>query len=69
MAIQKFETKEEIFEEFGQQLDKLENLIAALKMPVPDSIHRSAMLGTLPDLHSQFKQLYFELGGEDVWSI
>ena len=59
--------KEEILEEFGQCLDKIDNLIAAMRMSLPDYIHLDALREALPELKGRLKQVYFELGGENVW--
>ena len=62
-------TKDEIFEEFGLCIDTLDNLICALTMPIRSELHIEAMRQSLPELKGRIKQVYFELGGEDVWSV
>lgn len=62
-------TKDEVFEEFGECIDTLDNLICALAMPIPSDLHVKSMRQSLPELKGRIKQVYFELGGEDVWSV
>lgn len=53
----------------AEQLDRIDNLLAAMAMPIPAQVHLSALKESLPDMQAQLKQAYFELGGEDVWSV
>ena len=61
--------KDDAFEELGQCIDTLENLIAAMTIPLPADLHVESLKDTLPELKERIKQAYFGLGGEDVWSI
>ena len=53
--------------EIAEVVDSLENLIAALKMPLPCEMHVEALRGTLPDLRDKLKRAYLAAGGENVW--
>jgi hypothetical protein len=53
--------------EVAEAIDTLENLIAALGMPIPDRIHVDAMRGQLPQVVDQIRRGYLSAGGEDVW--
>ena len=55
-------------EEIAEAIDTLENLIAALQLPMPPATHLSALRQALPELHGQLKHAYLSAGGEDVWA-
>lgn len=48
-------------------IDGMENLIAAMSMPIPSDIHVKALKVSLPDLKGRLKNIYFEMGGENLW--
>jgi len=62
-------TKDEALEELAQCVDTVDNLVSAMEISVPPKIHVSALKESLPHLKSRIKQVYFELGGNDVWSV
>lgn len=63
------ENKGLALEDIALQVDRIENLLAAMSMPIDNSIHVEALKESLPEMKKKLKQAYFELGGEDVWSI
>jgi len=62
-------TKDEALEELAQCVDTVDNLVSAMAISVPAEIHLSALKESLPDLKGRIKQVYFELGGNDVWLV
>lgn len=62
------ENKECALEDIALQVDRIDNLLAAMSMPIDNSIHVTALKESLPEMKSKLKQAYFELGGDDVWS-
>lgn len=48
---------EEQKEKIGEVVDRLENLIAALSMPIPDSIHVECLRESLPEVKEQLQEL------------
>lgn len=65
----KEENKEIALEDIALQVDRLENILIAMSMPIDNKIHVEAIKDSLPDIKAKLKRAYFELGGEDVWSI
>lgn len=63
------ENKELALEDIALQVDRIDNLLASLSMPIDNAIHVEALKDSLPEMKGKLKQAYFELGGEDVWSI
>lgn len=63
------ENKEYALEDIALLVDRIDNLLMSLSMPVDNSIHVEALKGSLPEMKGKLKQAYFELGGEDVWSV
>ena len=62
------ENKKCALEDIALQIDRIENLLAAMSMPVDSAIHVEALRESLPEMKGKLKQAYLELGGEDVWS-
>ena len=59
--------KEENIEKLGLLIDKLENLIQAMTMPLPGSIHRHGIKPALPEILNEVKAVYLDEGGENWW--
>ena len=59
--------KEEDIEKLGLLIDKLENLIQAMTMPLPDSIHIQGIKPALPEILNEVKAVYLDEGGENWW--
>lgn len=61
------ENKKLALEDIALQVDRIDNLLAGMTMPIDDSIHIAALKESLPEIKGKLKQAYYELGGEDVW--
>ncbi len=61
------ENKECALEDIALQVDRIDNLLASMTMPIDNSIHIDALKESLPEMKGKLKQAYFELGGDDVW--
>jgi len=55
-------------DEIAGAVDTLDNLIAALSLPMPDAIHVQALRAKLPEVRDAVKRGYLSAGGEDVWA-
>lgn len=54
-------------ETVGQLVDKCENYMSATELPLPPHIHVQGLSAGMKELRDRMKELYFQLGGEDVW--
>lgn len=54
-------------DEIAEVIDKLENIIAAMTLPMPPEIHFSILKESLPDTVQMLKQAYLNAGGENYW--
>ena len=54
-------------DDFAESLETIENLCAAMTLPMPAQIHLDAFRESLPELHARLKSIYIDLGGEDHW--
>ena len=52
----------------GEDIDTLDNLIGALQLPLPPSMHVEQLKRALPELCRAMKQHYAEALGENPWS-
>lgn len=48
-------TEEEVYA-LGRVVDRLDNLIAALSLPLPDAIHVKAIRGSLPSVRKELAE-------------
>lgn len=55
-------------EKLGHLVDRIDNLVHAGAIPMPDKLRVTALAEALPDLHSELKTLYVEISGEDPWA-
>lgn len=55
-------------ERLGQLVERVDNLVHAGKIPMPDKLRVTALTEALPGLHSDLKALYVEIAGEDPWA-
>lgn len=62
------ENRELALEDIALQVDRIDDLLAAMSMPIDNRIHVEALKESLPEIKAKLKQAYYELGGEDVWS-
>ena len=56
-------------DEIAAQIDRLENLAAALELPMPDRIHVQAFREALPDVIAELKAGYIAAGGDNHWEF
>jgi len=54
--------KKEQKEQIGEVIDRLENLICALTMAIPDNIHVECLKETLPEIKEQLKDVLKQKG-------
>lgn len=54
-------------EALGQAIDRIENLIYALKMPLPPTMHVEQIKKALPEILEELKAGYIETTGENPW--
>jgi hypothetical protein len=54
-------------DDIGRVADTLDNLIAALQMPLPDRMHIVALRAALPDASAALKAAYVAAFGENPW--
>ena len=50
-----------------ETIDRLNNLIAAMTLPMPAEIHLKALKESLPEIRDGLKEAYLDAGGEDHW--
>ncbi|MDR6447474.1 hypothetical protein J2794_003590 [Paraburkholderia terricola] len=55
-------------DEIAGAVDTLDNLIAALSLPMLDAIHVQALRAKLPEVRDAVKRGYLSAGGEEVWA-
>lgn len=53
---------------FGEQIDRLDNFIGALQLPIPDRMHVDQLRKALPEISAALKQAYEDLSGENPWA-
>jgi hypothetical protein len=58
---------EEQLDKLGHLVDRVDNLVHAGAIPMPDKLRATALAEALTDLHSELKMLYVEIAGEDPW--
>lgn len=62
------EPKEKNMDEIADVIETLDNLVAAMSLPISAETHLEAMRGSLPEQRDKLKAAYLALGGEDYWS-
>ena len=63
------ENKECALEDIALQVDRIDNLLASMTMPIDNSIHIDALKESLPEMKGKLKQAYFELGGNETLTL
>ncbi|MEF3066343.1 hypothetical protein [Pandoraea apista] len=56
------------FESIGEIADRVDNLIAAEGIPMPEAIAKQARTQALTGVRDELRSLYIELTGDDPWS-
>lgn len=59
--------KEENSERLGRLADTIENIIAALTIPMPDEFHLRQVKSFLPDWAKELKEIHTDETGENPW--
>jgi len=54
-------------DKFGAEIDRLENLVGALTLPLPSAMHVNQLKVALPDVVARLKESYVGLIGENPW--
>lgn len=54
-------------EKIGEIVDRLDNLIHALQMPIPEHIHIGCLKSSLPHIMAELKAIYISETGIDHW--
>lgn len=57
----------ENFDKIGEVADTLDNLIAAMSLPIPPEIHLKALKESLPEASKKLKEAYIAETGGDPW--
>lgn len=50
------------------EIERIQNLVGALALPLPDSMHVEQMKRQLPSVSANLKAAYIAAGGADVWA-
>lgn len=59
--------QEQALEELAEALERLENMTAALRIPMAAQFHVEALRESLPEVKAEIKAAYLKLGGVDHW--
>lgn len=55
-------------DELSELVERIDNLIVAMTLPVPAEIHLSALRESLPEIRDELRSVYFKMGGTDHWN-
>lgn len=58
---------EELAEKIGFLADRVDNLVAALTIPMPADFHIKALKESLPEIAKELKQIVIQETGENPW--
>lgn len=61
------EIDDDQIEAIGEVADTIDNLIAALGMPLPDKLHVKGLRESLPEISATLKRIVVEVSGENPW--
>jgi hypothetical protein len=64
----RYQVSEAQLEKLGKLVDRIDNLVHAEAIPMPEAIRVIALSKILPDVHSELKSLYVEIAGDDPWA-
>lgn len=51
----------------GQEVDRIDNLISALSIPMPAEMHIEQLKSILPEISAKIKEALFAETGENPW--
>jgi hypothetical protein len=54
-------------EKFGLEIDRIDNLIAGLNLPMAAEFHITQLKLILPEISQNLKDLYIEMYNENPW--
>lgn len=54
-------------EEFGDIIDRIDNLLGALELPMPAEFHVNQIKSELGEMSEDLKRIYIEEEGENPW--
>lgn len=54
-------------EEFGEIIDRIDNLLGSLELPMPAEFHVNQMKHELSEISDKLKRIYVEEEGENPW--
>jgi len=58
----------EVVERIGLEIDRIDNCVAGLDMPVSAKIHVESLAEILPEISKNLKKCFYELGGDkNTW--
>jgi hypothetical protein len=57
----------ESMELLGMQADRIDSLIGALQLPIPDALHLKAMRAILPEIRDALRRVYVIETQDDPW--
>lgn len=58
---------EEQLERLGQLIDKVDNYLAAAKLPFPAQFHIDGLKHGMDEVRAEILAIYLEAGGENHW--
>lgn len=58
----------EQLDELGRIADRVDNLVHAGTIPMPDSLRLRVLVVALPELRDDLRKLYVDVSGENPWS-
>ena len=59
----------EIIENIGLEIDRIDNCVAGLEMPLSSSLHVEMLSSILPEISKNLKESFYALGGDkETWS-
>lgn len=60
--------KDEAIEEVGKAADSIDNLLHAMRMPLPASTHLQCVASSLGVMKETLRQAHIALSGNDPWA-
>lgn len=58
--------KEQV-EKIGEIADQIDNLMGAMKIPMPPNFHLEQLKSALPEISGKLKEIYVKSLGENPW--
>lgn len=67
MVSKNFDPSGDAAERLGVQIDRLDNLVGALSLPLRDEMHVEQLRLALPEVVKEMKNHFAKLTGENPW--